>query len=355
MIKFKKLTIALLALLCISATAWADEQPNGLEVTITGTSAEGQQATFEMPQYDVTATYTLKRDMTVDVSAEVGDGSDGYRIRIKKKEGTGKYDIASGLPEDYPNIQDKLDAQNPFEVAAKDYELILQKKGDGDTWTNTPDYSVGTFRFEIVGKEDYAGTIYSNEFVLFEGYELTIPAGEYATYYKDEALYVEDADAQLYTIAQVANETATAVEVTVAAKNTPILVKNNADTEKTILLIPTTEDVTEVTVYDGFKGTLTATEIAASTSTQNNYAFNGKQFVWVKDAITVGANKAWLSINTGVSSARITLVFDETTKIANTNITNITNGNWYTIDGRKVNAPSKKGIYIMNGKKVVVK
>ena len=87
MIKFKRLTIALLALLSISATAWADEQPNGPTVTINEANTE---ATFTMPQYDVTATYTLKRDMTVDVTAEVGDGSDGYRIRIKKKD-NGKY------------------------------------------------------------------------------------------------------------------------------------------------------------------------------------------------------------------------------------------------------------------------
>ena len=28
---------------------------------------------------------------------------------------------------------------------------------------------------------------------------------------------------------------------------------------------------------------------------------------------------------------------------------------WYDLNGRKVAAPTKKGIYIMNGKKVVVK
>ena len=99
------------------------------------------------------------------------------------------------------------------------------------------------------------------------------------------------------------------------------------------------------------------TTIAASTEGQTNYAFNGKAFVFVKNAIEVGPNKAWLSINTGVPSARgITLVFDETTKIANTNITNITNGNWYDLNGRKLNGmPTKKGIYMNNGRKVVVK
>ena len=48
----------------------------GPEVTINDDKSE---ATFEMPAYDVTATYALKRDMTVDVTAELAS-----RIRIAK-------------------------------------------------------------------------------------------------------------------------------------------------------------------------------------------------------------------------------------------------------------------------------
>ena len=57
------------------------------------------------------------------------------------------------------------------------------------------------------------------------------------------------------------------------------------------------------------------------------------------------------------SNARaISIVFDDATKIANTNITNITNGDWYDLNGRKLNGmPTKKGIYMNNGRKVVVK
>ena len=52
----------------------------------------------------------------------------------------------------------------------------------------------------------------------------------------------------------------------------------------------------------------------------------------------------------------INLVFDETTKIKNTNLKNLTNGNWYDLNGRKLDKmPTKKGVYIMNGRKVVVK
>ena len=123
------------------------------------------------------------------------------------------------------------------------------------------------------------------------------------------------------------------------------------------LLIPTTEPDLAVTVAPEFKGTLEATEIPASDATTNNYAFNGKQFVWVKTALAVAANKAWLEISTGVATARaLTLVFGDATKITTTNITNLTNGDWYDLNGRKLQGvPTKKGVYIMNGKKVVVK
>jgi hypothetical protein len=46
-----------------------------------------------------------------------------------------------------------------------------------------------------------------------------------------------------------------------------------------------------------------------------------------------------------------------TESTSNTNLTNLTNSDaWYTIDGRKLNGkPSRAGIYINNGKMVVIK
>ena len=145
--------------------------------------------------------------------------------------------------------------------------------------------------------------------------------------------------------------------MTVAAKNTPILVKNNADTEKTILLIPTTEDVTEVTVYDGFKGTLEATQIAASTSTQANYVCTGKQFTWVKDAGTIAANRCWLELVSSTGAPVLDIVFDgNATGIETTKFTDDANDAWYDLNGRRLQAkPTTKGVYILNGRKVVVK
>jgi hypothetical protein len=202
-------------------------------------------------------------------------------------------------------------------------------------------------------------TANSNIFVLFQGYPVEVPAGEFATFYKDEPLYadpISSADAELYTISSINNDKAvlsSAIET--APSNTPLLVYNNSDEAKTFLLIPAdAEPNLSLDVYDGFIGTLTATTIAASDEDQTNYALNGKAFVYVKYAIPVAANKAWLNISN--SNARvINIVFDETTGITNADRTKSTDDSWYTIDGRKVNAPTKKGVYILNGQKVVVK
>ena len=315
------------------------------------------EASFLMPTYDVDVNYELVRDMTVDVTAEVGDGSDGYRIRIKKD---GNDFVPVNAEEMLISVSDDLDDQHPIDLTVNtDFTSLVQKKGEGDTWTdlsNEDKLSVGTFRYKVTGVGNYTGTIYSNEFELYQGYEVVIPAGEYITYYKDEALKVEDEDAKLYTITAVEDGKAVLSDASdVMPSNTPFLVHNNGTEEKTILLIPCNEPNLAVTVANEFKGTMEATTIEASTDAQANYVFNGKQFVWVKNALTIGANKAWLSISNSNARA-INLVFDETTKITTTNLTNLTNGNWYDLNGRKLDKmPTKKGVYILNGKKVVIK
>ena len=314
-----------------------------------------------MPAYDVTVDYELVRDMTVDVDATIAD-----RIRIKKENNA--Y-VAVTATELVPVITDELDEQNPvtmvlYDETAKtgDYTVKLQKKVEGDTpsWTDATALSVGTFRYVITGAGLYDGEITTTEFQLFEGYEVTIPAGEYITYYRDEPLKLDnnETNAELYTISAVGTETATLSGPYDALPSlTPMLVYNSSTETKTILLIPCNEPDVALTVAPEFKGTLEATEIAASSATSNNYAFNGKQFVWVKTALAVGQYKAWLEVPTGTQSAPIlTLVFGDATKIENTNVPNLTNGDWYDLNGRKLQGkPTKKGVYIMNGRKVVVK
>ena len=197
------------------------------------------------------------------------------------------------------------------------------------------------------------------------GYAIEVAAGEYATFYCDKAVTLSAetaANAQLYTITAVSNDKATATAMTVAAANTPLLVKNTTETTQTVLLMPTDNATDNVTVASEFVGTLEDATIAASTDDQANYAFNGKQFVYVLNDLSVSANKAWLAIPTS-TARQISIVFDDATAISAVSGSPADNSSLYTLDGRKVangqwsmvNGQLKKGLYIINRKKIVVK
>lgn len=350
-----------------NVTVSAEFEEPTVEVTINDTKSE---ASFQMPQYDVTATYTIKRDISVDVTAQVGDDpAKQPRYRVKK-DGNNKFipaDMEMAAVPALFTVNDGIEQKaltQTQDYIVQIYAIDAKGQPTGDPMTfATFTFEPGIYAVKAVAADgsDYAGeTDLSNTFQLFQGYQVEVAAKEFITYYKDEPLYADtetSADAELYTISSVSADQATlSAAIETAPSRTPLLIFNNSDETKTFLLIPANEEPNlQLTVAPEFVGTLEATTIAASTDDQTKYALNGKAFVFVKNDLPVGANKAWLSVNTGVPSARITIVFEDATKIANTNITNITNGEWYTIDGRKVNAPSKKGIYIMNGKKVVVK
>ena len=318
------------------------------------------EASFDMPTYDLTVDYELVRDMAVSVDAEILN-----RIRIQQVEN--KY-VPVTPTEINPAVTDNLDTQNPVVMAKdEDYKLVLQKKEEGETptWTDVEALSVGTFRYQVTGTGLYDGEIYTNEFQLFEGYEVVIPAGEYVTYYKDEAVRLEEADKndiELCTITAVEDGKAVLSDNFDAMKaNTPFLLKNTTNETKTVLLIPCNEPDLALTVADQFLGTMEEkTFTDADMAAADYYVCNGKQFVKVRGAGTLAANKAYLKFVTDQQQSAPQYISisgdlgEGTTRIDNLNV-NDNEATWYDLNGRKLNGkPAQKGIYIKNGKKVVV-
>ena len=169
---------------------------------------------------------------------------------------------------------------------------------------------------------------------------------------------MEDEAAELYTIESVNGDQAVLSDRSDAMpSNTPMLVYNKSNETKVILLIPCAEPDMAITVAPEFQGTLTGTTIAASTEGQTNYAFNGKAFVFVKNAIEVGPNKAWLSVPGDISNVKaLRIVFGgDATGVNEVIEVNGVNDKWYDLNGRRIAMPTKKGIYVKNGKKVLVK
>ena len=345
-----------------------------VEVT-TNAASEGAtftEAWFNMPANDVTVNYELVRDMSVQMTAQVGDGTQEQpRYRVKK-DGNNKFipaDMEMAAVPALFTVNDAIEQKALTQIQdyiVQIYAIDAEGQPTGDPMTfATFTFEPGIYAVKAVAADgsDYDGeTALSNTFKLFQGYEIEVPAGEFATFYKDEPLYADtetSADAVLYTVSSVsADKAVLSSAITTAPSLTPLLVFNSSDQAKTFLLIPTdAEPNLALTVAPEFVGTLEATTIAASTEALNNYALNGLQFVWVMNAIPVAANKCWLQIpNSEVTARNITLVFGDATGVNGViGVKEVNDDSWYDLNGRKVNAPTKKGVYILNGKKVVIK
>ena len=324
---------------------------------VTITTADGVSS-FTMPDSAATMAYTIKRDITQKVTIQIAD-----RVRLEKKDG--KYDAVDPF-ELIPILTDKIGEtdKNMFLGEATgtsgDFYIKGMQKLDGENWVDATELNIGTYRVVIAGMLNYDGTIYTDPIELYMGYEITVAAGEYASYYSAEALTTEDADAELYTIASVTDtEAVLSDKIKVAPKETPLLVYNKSEESKTFLLIPTDETADEVTVAKEFKGSLTEGEIPASSAVTDYYALNGKAFVWVKYAIEIGANKCWLQIGDQPAAARAMtrsiVGGGDTTGINAVDNEQLTDDSYFDLQGRKVAKPTRGGIYIHNGKKVILK
>jgi surface protein len=110
-------------------------------------------------------------------------------------------------------------------------------------------------------------------------------------------------------------------------------------------------------------GNLGATiSIAATDGDKTNYYLSGKDgsFVSVNGSANIGKNKAYLQLPTSIFAGTRSIGISYDDEDGTTAIRNLTpalsegEGAWYTLQGQRVAKPGK-GLYIRNGKKVVIK
>ena len=190
------------------------------------------------------------------------------------------------------------------------------------------------------------------------GYPVNVPAGQFATYFKDDALTLNIGDdCQLMTITSFSDNAVVATPLSVAAANTPLLIYNGGNADVKAYLIPTAETADDITTIPEFKGTLTEkTFTDDDMAGKDYYVCTGKDFVWVRAAGTIAANTCWLELTKDQPQNARSIEFgDNTTGITGVNNV-VADGQWYDLNGRKLEQkPTAKGVYIMNGKKHVIK
>ena len=364
------------AAMTVSANGYTgpyDGQSHTITVTVTepegttvkyGTKA-GEYTMDEAPAYTDAGEYTVfyqvtKENYTTVVASAI--------VTIQKAAATISYETGSVIKNfgdaDFINaltvtgdgsVTYASDNENVATVDSETGEVTIKELGNANIIATVVDGKNYTY---AVKTAQYALTV--------EGYAVIVPAGEYVTYFDSEsALKLATEGAELYTITAVEDGKAVLSNPSdVMPKNTPFLMKNNTNEEKTFVLVTCNDPDLAITVADEFIGTLSAKEFTEDDmAAAEFYVCNGLEFIKVRGAGRLAPKKAYLKVNG--NNAPLSIPFrrsidgnGEGTTSIDASLVNSeeVNSVWYDLNGRRLQGkPSQKGIYIKNGKKIVVK
>ena len=178
-----------------------------------------------------------------------------------------------------------------------------------------------------------------------------------------------------YTIGSISGSTVTLSDaLTSIPAYTPVLIQRDANVTLPVTAIYKATGAAPASGYDAqtglawtpgtaftFYGNCLSSDVSADdfkdyyNEGQTYLLFDGK-FILADENGGLGAHKCLLVLN-GTNNAPV-LSIGETTNLVSIDNGQLTIDNdvWYTLDGRKLNGkPTKKGLYIHNGRKVVIK
>lgn len=201
---------------------------------------------------------------------------------------------------------------------------------------------VGTYTFTI----DLTNNTVTAEKTV-EGVDLTISSAEWTTFVTPSAVQFPD-DVTAYIITEITDGNAVGEQITEAPAGTPVIVNGAEGIHK----LP----------YIGKSNAIENNELLASDGNVTGdgtiyvLAVEGGQpgFAPLANGKTLSDGKAYLKVE-NASGAKINFVIDDATDIRSIeNTIDFCDGDWYNLQGVKVTNP-QRGIYIHNGKKVVIK
>lgn len=256
----------------------------------------------------------------------------------------------------YSNLEeDMMEIPYGFTDNYDIYDGTLYLNMDFSTWRR-----IGIQSIYTGGGEERRSEI--SWFAMYS-YNVSVPAQGYATFYIDEPVMVAadaaEAGAEMLGVTAVADEAVTVTPLDAADGNTPLLIYNGSDEKMTVSIVPTDAPGLEMAFAPEYKGTLVDKTFSDAEMEQaNHYVLSNNNFVWVRDAGTIQANKCWLEFDTGVEAAPLLKIVrnGDATGISTLKHVTLDAATLYDLQGRKLNGtPSKAGIYIQNGKKIVIK
>lgn len=178
------------------------------------------------------------------------------------------------------------------------------------------------------------------------------------TFYNQNYSFEADANTQIYK-AELDGTTLTLTELTtdqIVPKNKPVILKSTAGPIVMTLTSTASSNDFSSNSLQGVSNAAGLTAADPSTTFVLNNGTQGVGFYRLATGKTLGVGKAYLTYSSGGASAPEFLGFgNETTAISTIEkMRNVENETFYDLQGRRVAQPTK-GLYIVNGKKVVIK
>jgi hypothetical protein len=341
--------------------------------------------------------------------ATVTVGSNSYKVAIVNGTGSciipnlaeGTHDVTASIAEDDKYLgstdtkQVTVNEGNPIvesnsvatvTVTPTDYTGNVTVTIDGENYNVAvingtgkvvlPQLAAGTYAISASIAEDGKYAASSNEeaqIVSVPGVTFPFATGQTWATWCDDWAWKKPTGVTAYTVSAVSGGTVTIAEVEGdnIPSHTPLLLKKTGDAvTPTKVITGTGTDALVSTTATGatFYGNASDTKITEG----YNYAYGSSyglyngEFVLIDTDNGIAANRCLLNVGNG-QNAPVLTIGTETTSLVSIEFATphsqrengqliIDNDVWYTLDGRKLEGmPTKKGIYINGGRKVVVR
>ena len=292
---------------------------------VTGTTAEGIKVTYTRnggSLYASTTAMRVYKENTIKIDAP----SDKMITRIIFTQSNATDDNLTAAPTEYTNAT--------------------------HTWTGNS----SSVTFTRPAKSD--SYLQFTKITVVLAAKVTIGTYQWVTYVSDQVMDFTGSDVKAYVVTGASGSAITKTPVTKAAANTPLLLNAPAET----YTIPAAATGTNYSTTNKLVAG-TGAAVAYDANSGYNYVLsidNGKaMFMRIVDGTpaTVPSGKAYLALDAAPSGARGLNLFDDedVTGIDATLVNSEkVNSDVFDLSGRKVANPTK-GLYIVNGKKYVIK
>ena len=193
-------------------------------------------------------------------------------------------------------------------------------------------------------------------FTVIESVAVTIGAREWATFVAPYALDFSAVDGlTAYIITGHTGSTVETVEVSDVPANTPVLLNGSANTYTIPVIAGSATDVSGNKLVAG-TGAKVAAEAGKTKYVLSTEADDVVFKIITETPATVAKSKAYLMFDEVVESRQLTFGHDATGIEASPESSFEGKNLWYDLQGRRLEGmPTRKGLYIVNGKKYLVK